>query len=222
MKKFLYRLLAIVFVLSLLTACSPNVEEIYEYENVKGGIEITKYKGNDKKIVVPEIINNQKVVSVGNAFSGNVVVESITLPESCSIGNFLGCDNLEYLECPGKSEYFNDPSIYCPTGIKKLIITGVDYINLSDVTDYTELEYLDISGAEKIYDIAIKNLTECPNLKTICIAKMKSYELYRGSHSEYNLYTHVSSYEEEITEDNYADVMKMIFGDNIEIKVVEH
>ncbi len=72
----------------------------YETENVSGELRanITAYRGIDKSVSVPEILNGAVVVSIDkNAFRGNNAVEEVILPDSVtSIGPyaFYGCSEL--------------------------------------------------------------------------------------------------------------------------------
>ena len=60
----------------------------YKYEKYKNGVIITRYKGKNKDVVIPEMINKLPVVAIGDyAFSRNQLT-SITLPNSLtSIGD---------------------------------------------------------------------------------------------------------------------------------------
>ena len=87
------------------TADKETPAKDFEYADASGGIEITGYKGSAKTIVVPELIGDKKVVSIADsAFSGNVVIESVTLPDSVKnipSSAFNNCDKLTYLKCSG-------------------------------------------------------------------------------------------------------------------------
>lgn len=114
----------IVFALLFVTACSNGVDtsseqadvsveesstenhvtpvEDFEWEDDDGGIKITAYKGSAKRVVVPEIINNKKVVKIGNTFTGNVIIEElIILSDEVQIAPVKGCEALKYLEIRG-------------------------------------------------------------------------------------------------------------------------
>ncbi len=134
----------------------------YEWKEIEGGIEITKYLGNEKAIVVPEIIENKKVVSVGNAFSGNVMIEKLILPKSCETVNVKNCDNLKYLDYPGYKTFGTFtlktlPFSSFPKSLETLILSGatgsVDfgYLAFNNWGGLTNLKYLDLSSASAIY-----------------------------------------------------------------------
>lgn len=123
MKKIIYCiLLTVVLTLQvvLMSSCSESETSAkkFEYEEINGGIKITKYIGNDKKVVVPSTIENKKVIQITDTvFSGNVVLEELTLPEE--IGNlsssfFSGCDSLKELTFLGNTSIDSGYS-YLPT-----------------------------------------------------------------------------------------------------------
>ena len=71
----------------------------FSYHNItRSQISIDKYNGMSKQIDIPEKISGQEVVEIGEkAFSNNLIIECIQLPDSIiSINNFafFGCRNL--------------------------------------------------------------------------------------------------------------------------------
>ena len=153
----------------------PVIEDeldVFEYEQVSGGLEITKYTGSNKKVVVPEMIDNKKVVSVGTVFSGNLSIEEVELPPSVKEADFENCEALKRLEAKGISsfskvklsgceslEYLALPAITnlqnysfkLPGSIRELILSGVTEIYVYRFPDELEsLEVLDISSATLI------------------------------------------------------------------------
>ena len=139
MKKILAVILAIIMMLSFV-ACGGNegddgeqnnnsqntISESpakdFEYEEVNGGLKITKYLGNSEVVSIPSIINNKKVVEIKNeAFSGNVKLKEIIIPNTISfldLYNFNNCDSLQkivYLGCvdrvSGNSNSVKVPSL---------------------------------------------------------------------------------------------------------------
>ena len=77
----------------------------FDWESTVGGIEITNYKGTSKDVVVPAVIENKQVTKIASStFSGNVMIESVVLPEGVTQiykSTFMNCDNLKYLKCLG-------------------------------------------------------------------------------------------------------------------------
>ena len=74
-------------------------DDVWEYDFDNEGIEITRYCGNDKNVVIPSVIDDKKVTSISSsAFSYNSSVTSVTIPDSVtSIGDeaFNSCTNLK-------------------------------------------------------------------------------------------------------------------------------
>ena len=136
MKKLLSVIISlslIIGTLAMFSSCEEKEEDIknFEYTTIEGGIEITKYLGNSKKVVVPSVIDNKKVISITDTtFSGNIVLEEITLPEYLDIyfdSKLLkGCDSLKTINvlCPVWS-------FACP------ILPALETINFSKVTTST-------------------------------------------------------------------------------------
>lgn len=109
-KTLLSIFLALIIIIqgALFSSCNDttNVKD-FEYEEVSGGINITKYIGSATKVVVPSVIENKKVISINdNVFSGNIVLKEITLPESLNSTDFKlfkNCDSLEKITFLNKS-----------------------------------------------------------------------------------------------------------------------
>ena len=71
----------------------------FSYHNItRSQISIDKYNGESKRINIPEKISGQEVVEIGEkAFSNNLIIEHIQLPDSILRINdfaFFGCRNL--------------------------------------------------------------------------------------------------------------------------------
>ncbi len=95
---------------------AEKYKKAWTFEKVKDGIQINGYKGFDSEITVPDMINNNNVVSIGEyAFSPNAQrlqsdvkeiregIKSIIIPNTVrSIGDwvFYGCSNLQKIVIP--------------------------------------------------------------------------------------------------------------------------
>lgn len=81
---------------------SQEEVELAEYEYVENelryGIEISKYNGSDTNIIIPNQIDGLEVTSIGdNAFDGNEKITSVTIPNNIldiGIEAFANCTNL--------------------------------------------------------------------------------------------------------------------------------
>ena len=125
--KFLSLILAISMLLCVFTGCTSNETDKnsskdpesntspetptetpadqFVWKDTGSCIEITQYLGSAKEVVVPEIINNKKVISVGSTFNGNVVLESLVLPAYC-YAELKHCENLKKLTVAGDLQWF--------------------------------------------------------------------------------------------------------------------
>ena len=131
MKKILAIVLAIIMTLSF-AACgngtgsgntaSETPAKYFEYEEVSGGLKITKYLGDSDVVVVPSVIDNKKVINIDvNVFSGNVALKEVTIPDTITrilFSHFKNCDSLQkivYLGCvdrvSGNSNSVKVPSL---------------------------------------------------------------------------------------------------------------
>ncbi|MDE6233287.1 MAG: leucine-rich repeat protein [Lachnospiraceae bacterium] len=78
----------------------------FKYEKINGGknIEITGYKGNPSKVVIPSKISGKKVVSIGQkAFSGKSKLTSVAIPNTVKTVKayaFFNCKKLKSVSVP--------------------------------------------------------------------------------------------------------------------------
>ncbi len=72
--------------------------EDFEYELVEGGISIIKYNGSAKDIVIPDEIEAQSIVEIGQrAFAGSKI-SSVVIPNTVKIINIEAFTNCSFLE----------------------------------------------------------------------------------------------------------------------------
>lgn len=111
MKKNIVKIL-FAFMLMFLISASLTDETYaatyknFKYEKINNGknIEITGYKGNPSKIVIPSKISGKKVVSVGQkAFSGKSKLTSVAIPNTVNTIKayaFFNCNKLKSVSVP--------------------------------------------------------------------------------------------------------------------------
>ena len=76
---------------------------MFEFEEVEGGVKITKYTGNENIVVIPEKIDGKAVVMLGEISFANSTVRAVKIPDSVSFiekGAFANCSNLATLRVP--------------------------------------------------------------------------------------------------------------------------
>ncbi len=126
MKKTLKTIIVLSLSLLLLVSCSkllaepsddfstsitetekPTPEKQFEFEAGEGGLVVTKYTGSDKKVIIPSVVENKKVVSLNaDVFGGNIILEEIVMSENMTyidLDDFEGCDNLVSITYPAKT-----------------------------------------------------------------------------------------------------------------------
>ncbi len=82
----------------------------FEYCYINGGIKIVKYTGDNTTVTVPQIINGDYVISIGEkTFYGCKNVTSIVLPES-----LMYIDNFAFYNCSALD------CLYIPDGVKSV------------------------------------------------------------------------------------------------------
>ncbi len=146
MKRVIAIILTVMMFAGLVSGCSAGNEKHFEYEDVSGGIKITKYTGNSSKVVVPETIDGKLVVSVGNTFSGNVNITSLELPEECIEANLTNCKKLIHLVA--SKSVLDDLAYSVVEGLETLVFCSDEFYVASSWIDHAEnLKKLDISSA---------------------------------------------------------------------------
>ncbi len=104
---------------------------IYEYtQKSDGTIEITKYKGTDTEVKVPENIDGKAVTSIGDsAFADCKDVTKIIIPnEVTSIGShaFNNCALVTEIDIPGSVTYIDNYAFMNCSGLKDVYYAGTE------------------------------------------------------------------------------------------------
>jgi hypothetical protein len=122
----------------------------FEYKIIETGeIEITKYNGDDKSIIIPDYINNISVVSIADISEGDLSresgvfenrgIETIKFPSHLRyIGSFaFSCNRFknEYFIIPAGIKHIGDWSFCCNGFIDVVIPSTVTYIGESAFKD---------------------------------------------------------------------------------------
>lgn len=145
----------------------------FSYHNItRSQISIDKYNGVSKRIIVPEKISGQEVIEIGeSAFSNNLIIEHVQLPDS-----IIAIDNYAYFGCR------NLRSIYFGLGIRKIGDNAfAECESLKNVQIRSELDYIGtnaftLSGIETVEINEIKNWQE--ESFSLC-SRLTSYSVKR-------------------------------------------
>lgn len=159
-------LLTIVMLMSVVLCAPFTVSALtsadYEYTILDDGTaEITKYKGNETKVVIPSNTSGYSITCIGKfAFMGCKSLESVVFPESITridYGAFSNCTNLKSVTFSDSENYINIarfafyecPSLKSVTLPEKVYIDnwafGYNYYEYSDKKsdDFTIYGYTD-------------------------------------------------------------------------------
>lgn len=105
----------------------PSPKTDFSYNRLEDGtVEIYHYKGNSEVIVVPILINNEKVTSIlRSTFKGATSAQAILIPATVKTldGTFENLPNLKIVVCDGVKKCINKPfnesenvTVYCKQG----------------------------------------------------------------------------------------------------------
>lgn len=104
----------------------PTDSSSFEWEKEEDGVIITKYKGSEETVVIPEDIQGKPVRAVGfHVFWHNSAVKNVVLPKnlrSIGIGAFGYCTNLENLEIQYGTEKIGISAFYSCGKLKTLTL----------------------------------------------------------------------------------------------------
>ena len=159
----------------------------YEYVMLKDStISISRYKGEDKSIVIPSVIDGKTVSDIlCYAFAYNEYVESVTIPGTVkSLGEFafMYCKNLEVinlsegLETLAGYSFSHIPKlkkIYIPSTVKSIGTYGMVY-------DSPSIESIEVSPKNTKYsskDGVLFNKSKTKLLVFPCAKKVNSYKI---------------------------------------------
>ena len=145
MKKIFALLLALICLTFTFTGCDttenntgnvPSPAKDFEFEADENGLTVTKYLGSAKKIVIPSVVDNKKVIGIKpDVFGGNIVVEEIVLSNYMTepyFECFQGCDNLKTLTYSGIVDYFSTfYASFLPNNLTTIIFPSLKSINVS-------------------------------------------------------------------------------------------
>lgn len=201
------------------------LEDLFDWENVDGGIKITKYKGSDVHVVVPDIIENKKVVSIGNTFDGNVVMESIVLPKYATKVDLTDCDSLKRVEWNVTDIDFGSYYKAFPESLEELYLPSATKFKFGIIENRGEnLRVLEIPACT---GAPIKN---SGTLESVTISKDVRYAFYHLGElcgiteiegEAVGLYEMTNETQwVELTDAEREDIFAQLFGENCVVNLV--
>ena len=188
--------------------------EDFEFEADENGLTVTKYLGSAKKIVIPSIVDNKKVVDLSpEVFGGNVIVEEIVLSyymTALYLDCFKGCDNLNTLTCSGFVEYdsyYVLDANYYPKSLTTLIFPSLKSIDAKTLNDIKSTSYVNTficNAATEIEDVDFNRSSRRGNYSLVIpdalLNHLKSRKAYYYSYEKISK----SNFNEEIIESSSA------------------
>ena len=152
-------------------AASPAGD--FEYETLNGlYAKITKYKGNDKVVVIPEEIDDYIIQRIdNNSFKGNTVISCVVIPDTVtSIGRsaFEACSNLisvdfgQGVETLERGAFYNCQSLKSVDLPASLKTTGYEVF-----TKCANLEFFGYPINWESADSSGRIVADCPKLTRI-------------------------------------------------------
>jgi hypothetical protein len=135
---------------------------------------ITEYVGESLDVVIPRVIENKTVISIGDlAFRNYTNLTSITIPDSItSIGNyaFYACTNLENVTIPDSVTSMGDCAFYECTNLENITI-GNSVTNLGKYIFQMCTSLTNIIIPDSVISIGLGAFYKCDNLANVTIGK---------------------------------------------------
>ena len=173
-QKFNTCLVVLLFALSvgIAEAQKANPPSDFEYDlNKEGtGVIIEKYKGKATDVIIPSVIEDFPVVTLGNqAFLESSIV-SVVIPDSVTElygGCFANCKSLQKVTLPKNLVYIAQECFACCSSLKEITLPeGLKEI-YRGAFEYSGLESISIPNSVLV--IGSNAFRECKNLETVNI-----------------------------------------------------
>lgn len=153
-------------VISEIEWVNADENNCYEYEDTSRGIRIIRFVDFDEPVIkVPNMIDNKKVLEIGNyAFKGCVGIEKVIISDGIELignGAFLNCKELKEAVLPKTLKRIGTTD---PTGCPKILGSLTKY---EGAFEYSGLESIDIPDSVKI--IGENTFSSCMKLKSVVL-----------------------------------------------------
>lgn len=154
--------------------------EDFNFEMRDGEIFITGYKGSDRKIRIPETINDRPVTRIGEAAFENYDMTHMFIPDTVTIISeeaFSCCDQMEYIKLPNDLEMIYDEAFYGCHGLKEINVPdNVKRIGISAFANCSSLQ--SVTLPEKLEYLAEDAFGSCGALDTLKIPDNTELNIY--------------------------------------------
>ena len=149
-----------------------QMEGDFQYQRLRSGIVITKYRGSAARVTIPERIGGDAVQAIGTqAFAWNPAVERVELPDTVQflgLRAFIGCRNLEEIDWPAGLLGIGLEACKDCTSLQTVVLPpGALYLSESAFSGCTALE--EVVLPRSVYDVAPMCFLDCVSLKTVTI-----------------------------------------------------
>lgn len=152
----------------------PPIEEFeYKHDDELGGMVITKYNGSIPMVIIPDEIDGEPVVAIGErAFDSNTSLESITMPDSVTLiddSAFGGCNNLINVKLSSSLETIGG-NAFGACGFSEITLPeSLKCIGDSAFHICKNLKSITIPGNIKTIENGV--FEKCTNLETVIISE---------------------------------------------------
>ena len=183
MKKFLVLLITLVAVM-LNCALADKTSGNYEYVLLKDGTaKITRYIGNEEKLIVPDELDGHQVSGAKNAaFKDLTNLTYISLPDSItSIGGFtfVNCPRLTAISLPNSLTSIGENAFYnCPSLITISLPDSITSIGENTLSNIKSLTSINVSPDNPVFASIDGVLFLKPEKKLICFPRANSTHSY--------------------------------------------
>jgi len=153
----------------------------YKYNEKYKGIEITDYKGNDSKVVIPTVIDGVSVNSIGyKAFYNKDKIEDIVIPESVKYfdNRCFESTGIKNIKMPHEIEYMGEGIFYSCYSLQEVDMPN--NINLIPACTFNECLALEkVNNISQVKEIGEEAFFGCESLKSMdlsSLSKLKSIQ----------------------------------------------
>ena len=198
-----------IFILLLITSCNSKetttkdstitTNDLYNYQVLYDGTTVlTKYKGNDNDIIIPEYIDDKKVVGIASGcYNENLIINSIYLSKYIKAFNPYAHYGLTFnnINIDNDNIYFYvDNNCLVETNTKKVILGNKDGYIPDDIEIIGSYSYYDINNINVILKTSILEIESYAygaNLESIVLnsglKKLDKYALFLTNITNINI-----------------------------------